>query len=387
MSNTIDKVRSYFIDAFGQKPTLLVRSPGRVNLLGEHTDYNDGFVLPAAIDMAIYLAVRERADQKIDIHAIDVGQSITLDLANMEHSNLRWPDYFSGIISELHKAGHILNGVDCAFAGDLPIGKGLASSAALEGAFGYALNTLFGLGITPIDLVKIGQRAENNFVGVKCGVMDQYINIFGRKGRVIRLDCRSLLLEYYPFKSDKYQIALCDTGIRHRLEDTAYNKRRQECEESVSILRRFDPHIEALRDVSMHFLDSHSGALTDELYRRSRYVIRENFRVLNGCRDLQNDNLTAFGEKMFLSHEGLKSDYEVSIPELDILVDLSKDFKGVIGARMMGAGFGGCTITLIEKDRLAEFKTFIEKTYRTKTGKKLNVYLSRIESGVDTVAV
>ncbi len=363
----------------------MIRSPGRINLLGEHTDYNDGFVLPASIDMAIYLAISKRQDRKINIHALDLDQSVTFDPENLDHSPMHWPDYFAGIIHEMQVLGHTFPGVDCVFAGDIPIGAGLSSSAAIEGAFGYALNSLYGLVITPIDLVKICQRAENDFVGVQCGVMDQYINIFGRKRHVIRLDCRSLLLEYYPFNSDRYHLVLCDTCIKHQLADTDYNTRRQQCAKTVEALRRFDPHIEALRDVSMHFLDAHAEAISEELYRRSRFVIRENFRVLNGCRDLQNENLTAFGEKMFLSHEGLKSDYEVSIPELDILVDLSRNFDGVLGARMMGGGFGGCTITMVEADKIENYKLYIQKAYNEKTGKEIKIYSCNISGGVSVI--
>ncbi len=385
MSILADRIMSCFEETFKRMPAIIVRSPGRVNLLGEHTDYNEGFVLPAAIDRAIYLAVAERPDRKIVIHSLDFNQSVTIDLENPEHSPLRWPDYFTGVVSELAAINHTVNGVDCVFGGDIPIGAGLASSAALEGGFGYALNSLFDLGITPINLVKIGQRAENNFVGVRCGVMDQYINIFGREGRVIRLDCRSLLLEYYPFSSDRYQLILCDTGIKHELSKTDYNKRRQQCEESVKILKRFDTHIKTLRDVSMHFLDTHADALSAELYQRSSFVIRENFRVLNGCRDLQNQDYNAFGNKMFLSHTGLRDDFQVSIPELDLLVEKSGEFDGVIGARMMGAGFGGCTITLIKVEKVKEFERYIKKAYRQKTGKTLKIYICSIKGGVSVI--
>jgi len=387
MSILVDKIRSCFKDTFKRMPAIIVRSPGRVNLLGEHTDYNEGFVLPAAIDRAVYLAVDERQDGKIVVHSLDFDQKATIDPEKPEHSPLHWPDYFTGVISELAALNHTVNGIDCVFGGDIPVGAGLASSAALEGGFGYALNNLFDLGITPINLVKIGQRAENNFVGVRCGVMDQYINVFGRKGRVIRLDCRSLLLEYYPFNSDRYQLVLCDTGIKHDLSKTDYNKRRQQCEASVKILQRFDTHIKTLRDVSMHFLDTHADALSAELYQRSSFVIRENFRVLNGCRDLQNQDYDAFGKKMFLSHAGLRDDFQVSIPELDLLVEASQDLEGVIGARMMGAGFGGCTITMIEVDKVKEFERYIKKTYKQKTGKTLKIYTCSIEGGVSVINV
>ncbi len=387
MSQIADKTVAVYKQTFGRDPDLIVRSPGRINLLGEHTDYNEGFVLPGAIDRAVYLAVGERRDRKFEIHAIDRREKILLDPEHLERTPMHWPDYFSGVLNEFFKLGHKFDGVNCVFSGDLPIGKGLSSSAALEGAFGYALNALYELGVTPVELVRIGQRAENNFVGAACGVMDQYANIFGRRGHVIRLDCRSLLLEYYPFETKNIRIVLCDTGISHKLEQTGYNDRRRQCEEAVAILKKFDRHIKTLRDLSLHFLDSHAGALTDVLYRRSSYVVRENFRVLNGCRDLQNQDLAAFGEKMYLSHEGLKNDYEVSIPELDILVEYSREYSGVIGSRMMGGGFGGCTINLVDAAIVGNYIEDITRFYQIQTGRALATYLTQLESGVGITAV
>lgn len=382
--NFPENVKKKFLEIFNEKP-LLVRSPGRVNLIGEHTDYNNGFVLPAAIDKAIYFAVSLREDRECKLYSFDLNDDITFNLDKLEFSKKGWPNYLMGMIDQLIKAGHVLKGFNCVFGGDIPIGAGLSSSAALEAGLGFSLNHIFNLGIDKLTLVKLAQKAENEFVGVNCGIMDQYINIFGKNGNVLRIDCQSLDYEYFPFEFENISVVLFDTCVSHSLASSEYNQRRRECNLGVDLIKKDHPSIKSLRDVSTSLLGSYQDKMDPIVYKRCKYAVEENDRVLKACECLNDGNLKAFGDLMYQTHFGLSNDYEVSCPELDYLVDLTKDNPKVYGSRMMGGGFGGCTINLIENEIIDEVKEFVTKSYREKFGIEPKTYITKISNGTEII--
>ena len=382
MQGLAQRVDKAFLERFGAGGgRITVRSPGRVNLIGEHTDYNEGFVLPAAVDKVMLFAVRPRTDQHCRFYAVDLDAAFECELGSLRKSPDGWPNYLLGVIDQMRKAGYSLRGCDLAFGGDIPIGAGMSSSAALEAGFAFALNDLFELDLDRLALVKLAQRAENEFVGVQCGIMDQFANIFGEAKKVLRLDCRSLEYRLYPFERSDLRIVLCDSQVRRALASSEYNVRRRQCETGVDALRKHDPNIKSLRDVQLELLRQHRGELDQVIYKRCEYVVRENMRVERACKDLDRNDFRSFGEQMYQSHNGLRDGYEVSSPELDILVELATGIDGVLGARMMGAGFGGCTINLVEQARVDEFVERIQYGYRERLGKELKVYVTSIESG------
>ena len=382
MQGLAQRVDKAFLERFGAGGgRITVRSPGRVNLIGEHTDYNEGFVLPAAVDKVMLFAVRPRIDQHCRFYAVDLDAAFECELGSLRKSPDGWPNYLLGVIDQMRKAGYSLRGCDLAFGGDIPIGAGMSSSAALEAGFAFALNDLFELDLDRLALVKLAQRAENEFVGVQCGIMDQFANIFGEAKKVLRLDCRSLEYRLYPFERSDLRIVLCDSQVRRALASSEYNVRRRQCETGVDALRKHDPNIKSLRDVQLELLRQHRGELDQVIYKRCEYVVRENMRVEQACKDLDRNDFRSFGEQMYQSHNGLRDGYEVSSPELDILVELATGIDGVLGARMMGAGFGGCTINLVEQARVDEFVERIQYGYRERLGKELKVYVTSIESG------
>ncbi len=380
----IFSIRDKFHQRFREEP-LLVRSPGRVNLIGEHTDYNQGFVLPAAVDKAVYMAVAPGKGQRCILYALDLDQSHEFDLNELVKSDQRWPNYLMGVVAELQKAGCQVSGFHCVFGGDIPIGAGMSSSAAIEAGLAFALNKIFSLGLEPLTLVKLAQKAENEFVGVRCGIMDQFINIFGRPKSVLKLDCRSLDYQYYPFDRQDLRIVLCDTLVKRELASSEYNVRRQQCESGVQCLARYAPHLKSLRDVSLDLLEAHRTELEPVIYKRCDYVIRENIRVEEACADLQKSDFISFGKRMFGSHQGLRDDYEVSSRELDVLVDAAAEVKGILGARMMGAGFGGCTINLLQENALDEFRENVGRAYQIQFGKEPRFYISMLKSGTEVI--
>jgi galactokinase len=367
------------------RPPLVVRSPGRVNLIGEHTDYNEGFVLPAAIDREIVLAVGSRDDGICRMVAADLGQTWETTLDALVRSELGWPNYLLGIADQLQREGIRLGGFDCVFGGDIPIGSGMSSSAALEAGFLYALNELYGLSLDRLRMARLAQRSENEFVGLRCGIMDQFANLFGHEGSVILLDCRSLQYDYVPFTRNDIRIVLCDTQVKHELASSEYNVRRSQCEAGVEAVRKSHPSIHSLRDVTRAVLDEHRREMDPIVYRRCAYVIDENQRVLAACDDLRRNDLEAFGRKMLQSHEGLRDEYEVSCEELDVLVDAALGVDGVYGTRMMGGGFGGCTINLVREDRVQEFSGTVTESFEATFGKVPKIYLTRITGGTGTV--
>lgn len=345
--------------------TLKVISPGRINLIGEHTDYNNGFVLPAAIDKAAVVSISKRNDETVHLYATAFNESYKVDLYEVAPAPVHWANYVLGVVDQLLKAGHKLSGFDMQINGTVPIGAGLSSSAAVECAAVFALNELFQLNLNRTEMARIAQMAEHEFAGVKCGIMDMYASLMGKKDHVILLDCQSLAHTYYPLHLGEYTIVLMDTRVKHSLASTEYNLRKAECEKGIALVQLKYPQVQSLRDINTAMLKEcvDTSSLT---FKRCLYVIEENERVLSGCADLQNGDIKAFGEKMFLTHKGLSEAYEVSCPELDFLVDCAKADVNVIGSRMMGGGFGGCTINLVLKDKSAEFinKTTIE--YQTK---------------------
>jgi galactokinase len=382
MSDQQAKIEAMFLRKIGKRPgRVVVRSPGRVNLIGEHTDYNEGFVLPAAVDKGIVFAVSPRTDRMVRFVASDLNDEFSAALAAIQRSSKGWPNYLLGIIEEFHMLGHTFPGCDAVFGGDIPIGAGMSSSAAVECGFAFALNQLFGFSISKMDLVKLGQRAENNFVGMNCGIMDQFINIFGEDRTVLKIDCRSLAYEHFPFERTDLAIVLCETELKRSLASSEYNIRRQQCEAGVAILRKHGPEIRSLRDVTPEFLQEHRAEMEPILYRRCAYVVKENERVLRASDDLRRNDFRSFGEQMYHSHNGLRDEYQVSSPDLDFLVDAASTVPGVLGARMMGAGFGGCTINLVEQKSVQAFVDEMKSRYHHRTGITNNVYVTHIKSG------
>ncbi|MEX0772753.1 MAG: galactokinase [Balneolales bacterium] len=366
-----------------QAVPLIVHSPGRVNLIGEHTDYNNGFVLPAAIDRAIVLAIAPNGSNKIRLHAVDMqfGNFETELTGTYERTEVHWVNYILGVVSELAKSGKHIGGFDCVFGGDIPIGAGLSSSAALEGGVIFGLSKLFDLKISRMQMALIGQKAENRFVGMQCGVMDQFSNIFGKEDHVMKLDCRSLEYEYFPFKREDISILLCDTAVRRELTGSEYNVRRSQCDEGVQQLRVFSSSILSLRDVSLALLEKHRMDLKPVVYNRCRFVVEENQRVLEACTDLLNADLASFGKKMYQSHYGLRDQYEVSCKELDILVNATEKLDGVLGSRMMGGGFGGCTINLVIRGHENKVVDALSNAYKEKAGRDLQTHIAKIGKG------
>lgn len=378
--NYPERIRLKFKELFGQE-ALIIRSPGRINLIGEHLDYNMGFVLPAAINKAIWLGIQKRDDLEIVLYSIDYDDNYQTKLYHISPSGKLWPDYILGVVKQIQKSHSFKQGFNIVFGGDIPPGAGLSSSAALECATAYALNELFGLDYEKMDLVRIGQAAENEFVGVKCGIMDQFASVFGKKDHLIRLDCRNLEYVHVPFDANGVKILLFDTRVKHSLADSAYNERREQCEKGVALIQQFHPEVSSLRDASQKILDTYVKNTDETVYRRCSYVVSEIRRLLEGCEDLEKNDLPSFGRRMFETHAGLKDLYEVSCKELDLLIDLVKDNPDVIGARMMGGGFGGCTINLVHTEAAETIIKSVSDAYLKETGTEMLTYEVEIEDG------
>ncbi|HSI78699.1 MAG TPA: galactokinase [Lunatimonas sp.] len=384
MSLTIpNQIQEQFNQKFGIEP-LVVRSPGRINLIGEHTDYNEGFVLPAAIDKAIYLGFAKNGLDRCRVYSIDYQEDASFSLNDIQPGG-GWITFIKGITATLIQDGHSVRGFDCIFGGDIPIGAGLSSSAALENGVGFGLNALFALGIDRLDLVKLSQKAEHEFAGVKCGIMDMFASMMGKQDRAIRLDCRSLDYDYFPLYLGDCQFLLCDTQVSHSLADSAYNTRREECQSGVNILRQHYPAIESLRDVGLGQLEEIKDLLPGKVYQRCAYVIQENQRLTSSCEALENGDLETFGKLLYGSHEGLSHSYEVSCAELDYLVEQTRSMDYVLGARMMGGGFGGCTLNLIKKQEKETFIAEISASYLREFGRSPKFYEVQIEDGTSVL--
>jgi len=384
MNKVVKNVVEKFNDEFSHKAALIVRSPGRVNIIGEHVDYNEGFVLPAAIDKAIYVAVSKRTDRQIHLYSVDFKEKYEVAVADIEPTKT-WATYILGVADQLIKRGHNIGGFNLALDGDVPIGAGLSSSAAVECATVFALNNLFELGIDKMEMVRIAQKAEQTFSGVMCGIMDMFASMFGKKDHVIKLDCKTLEYEYKPFVLDGYKIVLLNTNVEHSLSSSAYNERRSQCEQGVALVKAHYAEVNSLRDISMEMLDKYVAPIDTIIYNRCRFVVEEIQRLLTGCVDLENGDIAALGKKMFATHEGLSKLYEVSCKEADWLVDAVKDDTDVLGARMMGGGFGGCTINIVKAAAIDELVEKLSIGYKEKMGLELSAYISNIENGTEVI--
>ncbi|MCK9280751.1 MAG: galactokinase [Melioribacteraceae bacterium] len=369
-----------------QEEPLLFRSPGRVNLIGEHTDYNNGFVLPAAIEKAIYFAISKRDDSEVNLYAYNLNESDQFNISNPNFIKGKWSNYLKGVVDQLNKMGCKFNGFNCVFGGDIPIGAGLSSSAALEAGLAFALNHIFNLGLEKLTIVKLAQKAENEFVGMNCGIMDQYINVFGKSGNVVRIDCQSLDYEYFPFDFKDLSIVLFNSLVTHSLASSEYNKRREECNLGVAIIQKKYPEVKSLRDVSEEMLREVKDEINDVVYKRCKYAVEETDRVIKACDSLIEKDLKKFGKYMFQTHEGLSKDYEVSCEEMDYLVELTKGNEDILGARMMGGGFGGCTINLIKNSGIEKSVEYISQKYKSRYGKELEVYITTISNGTELLS-
>jgi galactokinase len=386
MNDHEQQVRLEFLKRFGKEP-LIIRSPGRINLIGEHTDYNDGFVMPAAIDKEIVFAIAHQDSDQSEVYALKYQQSIQIDIQNPEKVNQpMWANYLLGVLYQLKHHGYDIKPFSCVVGGDVPMGAGLSSSAAMECGFAFALSELFDLHVPKLDIVKMAQWAEHNYVGVQCGIMDQFASVMSKEGHVILLDCRSITHRYVPIDLKDCTIILCDTKVKHSLVDSEYNTRRRECEEGVRILQKYFPQVKSLRDVTIDMLIKHQEELRAEVYDRCCYIIQEILRVQEASHALENGDLETFGEKMFETHEGLSSLYEVSCKELDFLVDEAKKFPEVLGSRMMGGGFGGCTINIIRKSFVNEFEAHIKKEYKKAFNIDMPVYHVNVRGGTSVVS-
>ena len=386
MTEIAARVISAFRTYFGGAPSAVAQAPGRVNLIGEHTDYNEGFVFPAAIDRWAVLAVRPRTDSQAVVFSLyhDDEAFFATD-ARLEKTKT-WTDYVKGVVDEFQKLRLRVGGFDAVLGGDVPIGAGLSSSAAVEMAVGKALMALNGHAMSGPELALLGQRAENRFVGVNCGIMDQFVSANARAGHALFLDCRDLSYDLVPLAGDEARIVICNSGVSRGLADSAYNNRRSACEEGAARLARAaGREIAALRDVTPEDLETHRDALSDEVYRRCRHVVTENDRTRRAVACLRSGEIETFGGLMNASHASLRDDYEVSGPELDLLVEIAQGTPGVLGARMTGAGFGGCTVNLVKADAVGDLVKAVEDRYSAETDYKAEVYVCSAVNGVERV--
>ncbi len=373
-------IQQKFIELFQTRP-LLVQSPGRINLIGEHTDYNKGYVLPAAIDKVTVVAAQQRSDNFINVYAADLEAMVEADLSQELLPAHNWSDYVLGIVQQFVRLGLPVKGFNLVFGGNVPLGAGVSSSAALECAVAFALNELFQTNLTTLQMVKLAQKAENEFVGVNCGIMDQFASMFGKKNRVLKLDCNNLEYEPVPFEMDEFKIVLLDTNVKHSLGSSEYNVRRSQCEEGLHLLNQAFPDLHNLRDASLEQLNQVLLPKSTVLYNRCRYVMEENNRLLDACHQLHHNNMRAFGELMYGSHKGLSGLYEVSCPELDFLIEQVRQVSEVYGARMMGGGFGGCTINLVKSQAVEALIESVGTAYQQHTGKTMQAYIVQIGNG------
>ena len=370
-----NKLINEFQKRFNNRPELYA-SAGRINLIGEHTDYNGGFVFPGAIDKVIMTAIAPNETEKVRVFSIDINESTEFGLNEEDVPEQSWARYIFGVCREILKRGGTVKGFDAVFAGNVPLGAGLSSSAALESCFAFALNDLFNDNdIDKFELAKIGQSTEHNYCGVNCGIMDQFASVMGQAGKLMRLDCRSMEFEYFPFKLDGYKLVLVDSRVKHELVDSPYNKRRQSCERVAKHLG-----VETLRDADMAMLEAAKADLSHEDYMRAKYVIEEKQRVLDVCDALLKGDYETVGRCMYATHEGLSKDYEVSCEELDFLNDVAREC-GVTGSRIMGGGFGGCTVNLVKDELYDNFIATVKARFNEKYGHEPQIYPVIVSDG------
>jgi galactokinase len=373
-----------FREKYGVEPRVY-RAPGRVNLIGEHTDYNEGFVMPAAIGFCCWVAAGPRRDRKLVITSKDFPGPVEMELDSKPlQASQRWSDYPVGVALQLEKAGFGLRGANLLIHGEVPIGAGLSSSASIQVATALALAGESGIAIDRLRLAQICQRAENEFVGMRCGIMDQFVSLHGRANHALMLDCRSLEFEMVPIP-ETVRLVICNTGVKHKLAGGEYNRRREECEEAVRSLGTVLPGISSLRDVGTEQLEEHRTLLSQVAYKRARHVVTENARVVKGMEALRTGDLKRFGEYMAESHKSLRDLYEVSCAELDVMVELANQQPGVYGTRMTGGGFGGATINLVDAERAAEFAESMAGAYQKETGIKATILICTAADGASAV--
>jgi galactokinase len=369
-----------FREMFGTSARLF-RAPGRVNVIGEHTDYNDGFVMPAALGFYTWVAAAKREGRVLEAYSAHFDEKISLSLDELSGPPRRhWSDFIRGVAAGLQNGGYKLAGANLVIHGEVPLGAGLSSSAALEVATALALGSVSGIDVPPLDLVKLCQKAEHEFVGTRCGIMDQFVAVYGATGHALMLDCRSLEYQLLPMP-DNFRLVVCNSMVRHELASGEYNRRRGDCEEGVKLLQPHLPEIRALRDVEVADLEAWKQVLPSTVYRRCRHVVTEDQRVLAAAKALQSGEAERFGNLMYESHTSLRDDYEVSCKELDLLVDLASSRAGVYGARMTGGGFGGCTVNLLRADAADSFKEHISQAYREATGIIPEIYVCEPAQG------
>lgn len=382
MEKLVQKVRSAFQQHYQQEPTHLILSPGRINIIGEHVDYNDGFVLPAAINKYVCLAIAESGSSRCTLRALDLDKSYTFDLTE-ELSPVAdmWVNYLLGVVAPLKKQFHSLKGFNLVFSSSIPMGSGLSSSAAVECGAAFALTTLFNLGLSKEQLAKLGQNAEHSFVGVKCGIMDQFASVFGKQNHVIKLDCTTLQYDYFPADLTDYCLVLLDSKVKHTHLTSGYNTRRQEVETGLQLIQTAFPSVKTFRDCTLEQVDQIKDALGATLYKRCAFVVGEIYRVEQAVMALNEHNFALLGQLMNATHAGLSQAYEVSCEELDFLVSQAQQEEGVLGARMMGGGFGGCSINLVKRTGLKQLINQVSGAYKHRFGIDLEVYEVELADG------
>lgn len=377
----IQNTTDFFKETFGNTPDKIVLSPGRINIIGEHIDYNDGYVLPAAINKIVCFAFEINNSNTANIKAIDLNESVLIDITKEEIvSDIVWTNYLRGVLFQLKLKGYKIGGFNCAFSSNIPIGSGLSSSAALECGFLFGINEMFNLEIKPIDIALMGQSAEH-WVGINCGIMDQFSSVMGLENKVIKIDCRTLDYTYHDADFVDYSLILFDSNVQHSLFTSEYNNRRIECDEGLRIINDNYPEINSFRDCNEELLIGLKSKMTDNVFRRSLYAVKEIKRVIEACASLDKGDIKTLGKLMFETHDGLSKDYEVSCAELDYLVDLAKAEEDVIGSRLMGGGFGGCTITLVKKGRENAIKEKFTKLYADRFNIELKIYDVKVSNG------
>lgn len=385
MESSARDIQAKFLQLFNKEP-LIIRAPGRINLIGEHTDYNDGFVMPAAVNKEIYFGIAASSDNRCVAYSIKYDEYFEIDLEDPKPvSAPQWANYLLGVLFQFKARGYTIKPFFCVFGGNIPLGAGMSSSAAMECGFAIALSEYHLLNVPKLEIVTMAQWAEHHFVGVKCGIMDQFASVMGKEGHVIVLDCRALTHRYAPLDLQDYNIILCDTKVKHSLVDSEYNQRRSECEAGVKILQQYHTSVKSLRDVTTAMLEEHRSELHGKIYQRCLYVIQEIERVQLASDDLGRGNLQAFGTKMYETHDGLSNLYEVSCPELDFLVAEAKTTGYVIGARMMGGGFGGCTINLVKSGQSDRFIEEMQSRYKAQFNIDMPAYRVRVVDGTGRI--
>lgn len=366
----VEDVRSRFIEHFDGNTGSVYASPGRINLIGEHTDYNGGFVFPGAVQQCIIAEIRPNGTRNVRAYSINLKDYVEFSLDDDKGPTSTHFRFIYGVCREMMKLGVPVDGFNTAFAGDVPLGAGMSSSAALESTYAFALNDMFGENkIDKFTLAKVGQATEHNYIGCNCGIMDQFASVFGKAGSLMRLDCRSLQYKYFPFDPKGYKLVLLNSQVKHDLATSAYNDRRRSCENVVAAIKRHHPEVESLRDATYDMLNEVRSEVSEEDALRAKYVIGEKYRVLEVCVALEEGDYEEVGKKMYETHYGLSKEYEVSCPEIDFLNDVARSC-GVTGSRIMGGGFGGCTINLVSDELYANFIETAKKSYKEKFGKE-----------------